>query len=423
MVYKGILYTRGTKKQKAIMLLGVFFNLGLIFYYKYFDFFIENVNTVFGSDYTLYHILLPLGISFFTFQQISFIVDTYRGQVGVYSFIDYALFVTFFPQLIAGPIVTHAEMIPQFQDRQKKFINIELCTKGMLIFILGLAKKVLLADTFGKGVDWGYANIPSLDATNTILVMLFYALQLYFDFSGYCDMARGIGYFFGVEIPINFNSPYKAVDIVDFWKRWHITLNRFMTQYVYIPLGGNRKGKVRTYLNLFAIFLVSGIWHGAAWTYIVWGVMHGIVYVLTRICWKWVVKVPKLIRQFVTFVFFNISIVYFHAASIAQANQMMAQLGKHQFGKVNLQLTENLNMDEFWYVLKILHLDQGTYSKAYVGLGLLFVSLLLVFCGKNVNELAESFQPKAWNAVALTGLLIWCVISLSGVSTFLYFNF
>ncbi|MDD3206705.1 MAG: MBOAT family protein, partial [Lachnospiraceae bacterium] len=423
MVYKGILYTRGTKKQKAIMLLGVFFNLGLIFYYKYFDFFIENVNTVFGSDYTLYHILLPLGISFFTFQQISFIVDTYRGQVGVYSFIDYALFVTFFPQLIAGPIVTHAEMIPQFQDRQKKFINIELCTKGMLIFILGLAKKVLLADTFGKGVDWGYANIPSLDATNTILVMLFYALQLYFDFSGYCDMARGIGYFFGVEIPINFNSPYKAVDIVDFWKRWHITLNRFMTQYVYIPLGGNRKGKVRTYLNLFAIFLVSGIWHGAAWTYIVWGVMHGIVYVLTRVCWKWVVKVPKLIRQFVTFVFFNISIVYFHAASIAQANQMMAQLGKHQFGKVNLQLTENLNMDEFWYVLKILHLDQGTYSKAYVGLGLLFVSLLLVFCGKNVNELAESFQPKAWNAVALTGLLIWCVISLSGVSTFLYFNF
>ena len=423
MVYKGILYTRGTKKQKAIMLLGVFFNLGLIFYYKYFDFFIENVNTVFGSDYTLYHILLPLGISFFTFQQISFIVDTYRGQVGVYSFIDYALFVTFFPQLIAGPIVTHAEMIPQFQDRQKKFINIELCTKGMLIFILGLAKKVLLADTFGKGVDWGYANIPSLDATNTILVMLFYALQLYFDFSGYCDMARGIGYFFGVEIPINFHSPYKAVDIVDFWKRWHITLNRFMTQYVYIPLGGNRKGKVRTYLNLFAIFLVSGIWHGAAWTYIVWGVMHGIVYVLTRVCWKWVVKVPKLIRQFVTFVFFNISIVYFHAASIAQANQMMAQLGKHQFGKVNLQLMENLNMDEFWYVLKILHLDQGTYSKAYVGLGLLFVSLLLVFCGKNVNELAESFQPKAWNAVALTGLLIWCVISLSGVSTFLYFNF
>ena len=151
--------------------------------------------------------------------------------------------------------------------------------------------------------------------------------------------------------------------------------------------------------------------------------MHGIVYVLTRICWKWVVKVPKLIRQFVTFVFFNISIVYFHAASITQANQVMVQLGKLQFGKVNLKLTENLNMDEFWYMLKIFHLDQGAYSKAYVALGLLFVSLLLVFCGKNVNELAERFHPKAWNAVALTGLLIWCVISLSGVSTFLYFNF
>jgi len=410
-------------KKRGILVLGLLFNLGLIFYFKYYDFFIENVNAVFGTDYMLRHILLPLGISFFTFQQISFIVDTYRGEVEDYSFWDYALFVTFFPQLIAGPIVTHAEMIPQFQDITKKKINMELWAKGLFIFTLGMCKKVILADTFGRGVDWGYENIPMLDATNVILLMLFYALQLYFDFSGYCDMARGIGYFFQVEIPMNFISPYKAVDIVDFWKRWHITLNRFMTQYVYIPLGGNRKGKIRTYINLFMIFIVSGIWHGAAWTYIVWGVMHGTVYVATRACKKWVDKVPKLLRRAVTFVFFCISIVYFRAASVAQANQMMGQLLQHKFGKINLQLTEKLNMDEFWYVLKVLHLDQGAYSNAYIAIGLLVVCLFMVFCCKNVNELAERFTPKVWNGVVIVGLFTWCVVSLSGVSTFLYFNF
>ncbi len=423
-VYQGMLRVKEKHSyRKAIMLSGVLFNAGLIFYYKYYDFFIENINEIFGADYTLTHILLPLGISFFTFQQISFLVDTYRGQTGKYSFLDYSLFVTFFPQLIAGPIVTHKEMIPQFQDTGRKAVNWELCAKGLLIFSLGMCKKVILADAFGKGVDWGYANIPLLDSTNTILVMLFYAMQLYFDFSGYCDMARGIGYFFHIDIPVNFNSPYKAVDLLDFWKRWHITLNRFMTQYVYIPLGGNRKGEFRTYINLFAIFIVSGIWHGAGWTYIVWGTMHGIVYVMNRICLKWIRKVPSVISRFVTFLFFNISIVYFRSESVTQANQMMLRLFKGGFGAINLKLAELLNLDEFWYILKVLHLDQGTYSKAYVCIILLTASLLIVFLGKNVNELAERFEPKIWNTIAIAGIFVWCVISLSGVSTFLYFNF
>ncbi len=423
-VYRGILHVRGRRGyERAILLTGLLFNVGLIFYYKYYDFFIENINGLFGSDLTLKHILLPLGISFFTFQQISFIVDTYRGEVGSYSFIDYALFVTFFPQLIAGPIVTHAEMIWQFQDKSRKTVNWESCARGLFVFTLGMCKKVILADTFGRGVDWGYTNITALDSTNTILVMLFYAMQLYFDFSGYCDMAKGIGCFFGIEIPTNFNSPYKAKDLVDFWKRWHITLNRFMTQYVYIPLGGNRKGRIRTYINLFAIFIVSGIWHGAGWTYIVWGTLHGVVYVLNRICRKWVEKIPNLISGFFTFVFFNISIVYFRAESVMQANQMMMRLLKGGFGAVNQQLAELLNLDEFWYILKILHLDQGTYSKSYVGLLLLAVSLLIVFLGKNINELAERFRPRVWNSLMIAGVFVWCVISFSGVSSFLYFNF
>ncbi len=423
-LYLGILHVKDKLNyRKAIMMTGVFINVGLIFYYKYYDFYIENINQLFGMNYTLKHILLPLGISFFTFQQISFLIDSYRGQTGNYSFLDYALFVTFFPQLIAGPIVTHKEMIPQFQDEGRKSIDWVLCAKGLFIFTLGLCKKVIFADTFGKGVEWGYLNISALDSTNTILVMLFYAMQLYFDFSGYCDMAIGIGYFFHIEIPINFNSPYKAVDLIDFWKRWHITLNRFMTQYVYIPLGGNRKGVIRTYFNLFAIFIVSGIWHGAGWTYIVWGTMHGIVYVLNRICLKWIRKIPHILSGFVTFLFFNISIVYFRAESVTQANQMMTRLLRGGFGAINLKLAELLNLDEFWYILKILHLDHGTYSKAYVCILLLSVSLFLVFWGKNVNELAEGFIPKRWNTIAIAGIFVWCVISLSGVSTFLYFNF
>lgn len=423
-IYLGILHVRDKHKyKKAILLVGVLINVGLISYYKYYDFYIDNINQLFGQNYTLKHLVLPLGISFFTFQQISFIVDTYKGEVGHYSFLDYTMFVTFFPQLIAGPIVTHKEMIPQFQDTGRKSVNWTLSAKGLFIFTLGLFKKVILADTFGKGVDWGYTNILALDSTNTILVMLFYALQLYFDFSGYCDMALGIGYFFNIELPINFNSPFKAIDLIDFWKRWHITLNRFLTQYIYIPLGGDRKGKSRTYINILVVFLVSGIWHGAGWTYIVWGFLHGIVYVLNRIYMKWIRRVPSVITGFFTFLFFNISFVYFRVETITQANQMVQNLFKCEFGAINLKLAELLNLDEFWYVLKILKLDYGRYSKAYICILILVVSLLIVFLGKNVNELAERFKINLWNAIAIAGIFVWCVISISGVSTFLYFNF
>ncbi|MEG1847643.1 MAG: MBOAT family O-acyltransferase [Lachnospiraceae bacterium] len=423
LVYRMMATRQDIAWRKIVLAVGLLFNVGLIFYFKYYDFFVENINAVFSTDLVLKHILLPLGISFFTFQQISFIVDVYRGEVGEYSFVEYALFVTFFPQLIAGPIVTHAEIIPQFQEEHRKRLDVALCSKGAVLFILGLFKKVIIADTFGQAVNWGYENIAILDSTNAILVMLFYAMQLYFDFSGYCDMARGIGYFFGIEIPINFNSPYKAVNIVDFWKRWHITLNRFMTQYVYIPLGGNRKGVFRTYLNLFAIFLVSGIWHGAGWTYIIWGVMHGVAYILTRMSMKWLNKIPTLITGAVTFLFFNISIIYFRAQSVWQANQMISNITKWQFGPIQKDLAKHFNLDEFWYILKILHLDTGTYSQVYLCIAFLIGALFTVFCCKNASEIAQRFHPKAWNAVLLACLLAWCVASFSGVSTFLYFNF
>ena len=261
----------GRKLRKAVLLAAVAFNIGILFYFKYYDFFIGNINSLFHTDFNLKALLLPLGISFFTFQQLSFVIDAYHGQVPGYGLLEYMLFVTYFPQLIAGPIVTHDELVPQFKDKSRWKVDWRNFCCGLYIFAMGMAKKVLLADTFGKAVNWGFGNIDSLDSINAFLVMLSYTFQIYFDFSGYCDMAVGIGKMMNIDFPVNFNSPYKALTITDFWDRWHITLTRFFTKYVYIPLGGNRKGKCRTYLNMMAVFLLSGIWHGANWTFILWG--------------------------------------------------------------------------------------------------------------------------------------------------------
>ncbi len=270
-----MLYTKSINKnsfmKKTVLIIGILINIISIFYFKYFDFFITNINALFHQNFELKNILLPLGISFFTFQQISYLIDSYRGETKDYGFIEYALFVSFFPQLIAGPIVLHSEVIPQFRDRELRKFNHDNMAKGLYIFAIGLFKKVLIADTFAKAVSWGFNSYLSISSMDTFLVSLFYTFQLYFDFSGYCDMAIGIGNMFNIQLPANFNSPYKATSITDFWSRWHMSLTRFLRQYVYIPLGGNRKGKIRTYVNIMIVYLISGIWHGANWTFIIWG--------------------------------------------------------------------------------------------------------------------------------------------------------
>lgn len=232
------------------------------------DFFIENINSIFNASFELKNLLLPLGISFFTFQQLSFVIDNYKENIKEYSFRQYALFVVFFPQLIAGPIVLNNETIPQFEDKDKKKLSYENFAKGLMAFAFGLAKKVLIADSLENIVNYGFYNISGLGATNAIFVMLSYTMQIYFDFSGYCDMATGIAKMFNIDLPINFNSTYKSLSVTEFWKRWHITLSKFLRTYIYFPLGGNRKGTIRTYINLFIVFLVSGLWHGANYTFI-----------------------------------------------------------------------------------------------------------------------------------------------------------
>ena len=459
--YGFYLWMSRTKQYRGrILALGVTLNLGVLFYFKYFDFFLENINTVLKASLPLQHILLPLGISFFTFQQISFLADTYRGELSECNFTDYALFVSFFPQLIAGPIVTHDEMLPQFQKIGKKKWDEEQFTRGLFVFILGMAKKVLIADTFGTSVDTGYSMITALSSMDAILVMLFYTLQLYFDFSGYCDMAIGIGHMLGITIPVNFNSPYKACNIIDFWKRWHITLSRFFTKNIYIPLGGNRKGAVRMYGNLFFIFFLSGLWHGAGWTFILWGVMHGVLYCITRAVQiakkkkqsneqenstknqsnieqdnstknqivdrsnsSVAKKVGHVVGVLLTFIYVNVAWVFFRAESIREAVSLLGRIFTGGMAKPSEKIAKAFNLDEFWYVLKVLHLTDFTFSREILMVVFTVIILIAVFFGKNAQEFAKKFKMNIGSAMIAAFLFIWCIVSLSGVSTFLYFNF
>ena len=434
------------RPHKGVMILAVTLNLGVLFYFKYFDFFLSTVNTVFGTSAVLRNILLPLGISFFTFQQISFVIDTYRGEVRDCSPVDYALFVSFFPQLIAGPIVNHGEMLPQFRHIGGGPVLWERIAEGFGLFILGLAKKVLIADTFGAGADYGYGNVMLLGRMDAILVIVCYALQLYFDFSGYCDMARGIGKMLGIEIPVNFNSPYRAVNIIDFWKRWHMTLNRFFTKYVYIPLGGSREGAARMYLNLMIVFLLSGLWHGAGWNFLVWGAMHGALYVLTRF-WQKSLR-PHFIREgnmndvsqsgktlrlkniivtcvsrILLFAYVTVAWVYFRAADVAQANRMLYTAVKGPVQKISADLAACFQVDEFWYVIKVLHLDNMAYSRYILLWVILAIGIYLSMIGRNAAERMERVKYRTGSAVIFAVLTLWCVLTFSEVSTFLYFNF
>lgn len=264
--------------RKATMILGVAVNLALLGYFKYTDFFLANINHTFGTSLPILGIVLPIGISFYTFQQIAFLVDAYHAKVTHLTFKRYVFFVTFFPQLIAGPIVHHAEILPQLAKRYHVDLTSDIAL-GLFIFLVGLAKKTLLADSFAGAAtpifdiaDSG-GNVSALDAWGGALA---YTLQIYFDFSGYSDMAIGIARMFGLRLPINFNSPYKSVGIVEFWRRWHITLSRFLRDYLYIPLGGNRRGAPRRYLNLLITMVLGGIWHGAGWGFVIWGLLHGV---------------------------------------------------------------------------------------------------------------------------------------------------
>lgn len=409
-----------TTLRKLLFVFGIFLNIGALFVYKYLDFVLKTANNFFNTDFVYLNLVLPLGISFFTFQQIAYLVDSYKGKASVYTVIDYSLFVTFFPQLIQGPIVLHNEIIPQFQDERKRKFNIDNFAKGLYAFSLGLAKKALIADNFGKITSFGYSNIATLSSFEALLTILAYTFQLYFDFSGYCDMASGISYMFNIELPINFNSPYKARNISDFWKRWHMTLTRFLTNYIYFPLGGSRCSTFRTCLNVLIVFLVSGIWHGAGFTFIVWGLLHGVAMVLYRLLMKWIDKIPYALTWGVTFVFVNITWVFFRAFTLSDAGFLISRVFSGGF-----QLQEEL-VDTLIHIVPI-HLIKSVFgfegALNMILLAIMIGATIICLSTKNVLEKANHFQPKISNMLTTLLLLVWSVLSLSGVSTFLYTNF
>ena len=411
----------GSGRRKRLLAGALVLDVGILFYYKYFNFFLENVNGIFGRNFALTSILLPLGISFFTFQQLSFVIDAYKGEVPAYRFLDYACFVTYFPQLIAGPIVTHDELSPQFMDEERKRFRWDNFVRGMYLFVLGLSKKVLIADTFGNGVNWGFANIGELDSTNGFLVMLFYTIQIYFDFSGYCDMAVGLGRMMNLELPLNFHSPYRAASITEFWERWHMTLTRFFTRYVYIPLGGSRKGTVRTCRNVMLVFLVSGLWHGADWTFVLWGACHGVCSVLTRLCKGTLERIPQAVRWLGTFLFLNVTWVLFRADSIGDAARLLGKLLELDFGPVNGSLTAGFYLPECGLLDSLIPFTR--ICPEFFLIVFTAAALFLLFGVRNAYEKMKAFEPELGRLLLTALLLVWCICSFSGVSTFLYFNF
>lgn len=275
--------------RKTLLITGVCTNLILLAYFKYANFFVDSINMVSGSSFFLEHIILPLGISFFTFTQIAFLVDTFRDQAREPDFYNYLLFVTFFPHLIAGPILHHKEMMPQFAVKGINRFNAGNFALGLTIFGAGLFKKSILADSIALYADPVF-NAVAAGANPTLIESWIgavgYSLQLYFDFSGYSDMAIGLALMCNIKMPINFNSPYKAASIIDFWRRWHMTLSRFLKDYLYIPLGGNQLGRPRRYLNLLVTMILGGLWHGAGWTFALWGLLHGL-YLVVNNMWRW----------------------------------------------------------------------------------------------------------------------------------------
>ena len=389
----------------ALLTLGITLNLGLLAYFKYFAFLIETVNGLVGSSVTVSDLLLPLAISFFTFQQITYLVDSYKGKAERSSALNYAVFVTFFPQLIAGPIVHHTEMMPQFVRHTLSVLRWKSLLVGCIIFSLGLFKKVVIADTFAIYADAGYADHTQLTILDAWITTFSYTFQLYFDFSGYSDMAIGAARMFGIRLPLNFFSPYKAVSIQDFWRRWHITLSRFLRDYIYVPLGGNRRSDMRVSANLMTTFLLGGLWHGAGWTFIVWGGIHGVALVIGRLVAMTGLRLPTILKWALTFFVIHLAWVFFRAESIGQALDILQTM----FG-LNPAAMEGPR-----------HVVINGASAAGKYLLLTFIGVLVL---PNTDQFVRDIRPM-WKTILAAVLFgIACIFMLiSRSEVFLYFNF
>lgn len=428
--------------KKIWLIVGISANLGILFYFKYANFLTQIIYQLFHIIRPLDSIILPLGISFFTFTQIGYLVDCYRNETPKYNITHYCLFVTFFPHLIAGPIVHHHEIIPQFKNTNLHHLKMRNIVLGLTIFSIGLFKKVLFADGISNYVA------PIFDAAEQGITLTFldawlgaisYSLQLYFDFSAYSDMAVGLAYFFNIRFPMNFNSPYKAKNIIDFWRRWHITLSRFLKIYLYIPLGGNRCGNYRRYFNLMITMLLGGLWHGAGWTFIFWGFLHG-VYLIINHGWNACKKRllishintfwSHLIARSLTFIAVVIAWVFFRANSLhAALSQVYSMLGLnflHTPSKLMLLRSSIFfnHHEQMLFVIFLLIISwyapntQELFTPHFLPL-----KIDNICQNNNQNILSFSWSPDTIWAIGLGLMTCFAILNLGHISKFLYFQF
>jgi alginate O-acetyltransferase complex protein AlgI len=411
------------KIKKIYFLAGLVFNLSLLGYFKYRDFFVDTANQVLQTNFPILNLALPLGISFFTLQQIAFLVDTYEDLAEEPSFIDYAIFVSFFPQLIAGPIVHHAEMMPQFSSSRNLSIDYKNIAKGILIFFVGLFKKVIIADTFAEWATTGFDDAVFLTFAEAWAASMCFTFQVYFDFSGYSDMAVGLALLFNINITNNFNSPYKATSIINFWSRWHITLTRFITTYIYTPIIKNC-GNINFFNAMVATFLamlIAGLWHGAAWTFVIFGAMHGIALVANHIWKKRKLACPNFLGWLMTLNFVNVSFVIFRAKECEDAIKVF----KGMLGLSGVVVTEDLieaipivKSFGFYVGDHLLNLEASDDVFRMIAL-----AGILVLLGKNSTHIKNSFKMN-WLAIIILSLIfLVSILRLGKESPFLYFNF
>ncbi len=405
-----IFESKNQKTKKHLLLASVFINLGVLGFFKYYNFFADSADGLIhflggNSNIPNFDLILPIGISFYTFQSMSYVIDVYRGTSHAHGrLLEFAGYVTLFPHQISGPLVRHNAIVPQLESDKTYFFNSENFWKGIVFFIIGLSKKMLVADRIAAVVDPIVMNMSQASNAEALLAMLGYTTQLYFDFSGYSDMAVGLGLMMNIQFPQNFNSPYKSRSITEFWQRWHITLSSWLKDYLYISMGGNRGSSFETYRNLMLTMVIGGFWHGANWTYVVWGSFHGGILAIERLFKdkKWNLISNNYVSWVLTFIIVNIGWIFFRAHDLQQA---WAWLNKVLF--MNAEITWETTL------IAIKHRDQF-FASLIVGLG---ISLF----AKNSWQL--NMKPTFKNALLLALLFVICLSFMGEESPFLYFQF
>lgn len=405
-----IVRSSGPMLRRLLLGVGLFENIATLAYYKYTNFFLENLNAVSGHSYSLKNIILPIGISFFTFQLISFLVDCYRRKVEQFSLVNYLVFITFFPQLVVGPIVHHSDIIPQLEERQQRLFHSENFMRGVFLFSMGCAKKIALADPLTAFAQGFYSDVASADSITAWLAVIGYTFSYYFDLSGYADMAIGIGLMFNIRLPSNFNSPYKARNFRVYWQRWHITLSRFLSDYIFRGIYKKGRGSFNFYFAVMVTFFVSGMWHGAGWTFILWGILNGGFVCASHFMYRNKIALPFALAWTLTFIGIIATRILFVSTDLPHAGEVLKALFQfHEFAGLGaMGIAKEI----------VIYIAYHLYTCV-----LLLIAACIIYFAKNSEQILDRFKPNFRYALATACLLVLSLSQMTTVSDFLYFQF